>query len=741
MFAYRTPGVYFEDADNRTASLGLVRTDIAGLVGIARRGPIHRPVRVQSWTQFVSFFGLHMPAAYLAYSVEGFFSNGGDTCWVVRVADPELAQPSRAILYDSIGRPAVALSAACRIDNSGPFRSVQPSTDPANDIEPDPGVWGDAIAVTVRSSGGGRFTLTITCPGEPTEVYRDVVLDPADDRDIVKILNAVPPIPVSVRSSSSRPRASRSPQPGSRLVMANDLRSPAFDPAREKLVEALTLLSGGCDGLAPSHVLADARGAGCLRLIATPAGASGRTIRVKVDNGADASHFKLTLADPADTVNPPETWDALSLDPVDPGYVVTVLNDRWKGASSGSRLVRARDLTPPDPVSLQSGVPFPFAVGDIRVRPGPPVAGSFDLAGGLNPTHLSGVGAPPGQQFGLSTLEVIDEVSIVAMPDLAPPQPPPARIVKPSPPRCDRPRAAIVPPPRVPEVEPETAPFFSDSQVTALYDALMLHAALLRDRVVLIDPPALVAGVAAPSRTTATAPLDDGQEAQRVLAWLETQPIDSSYAALYYPWLLVDDPLALSGSVRPVPPCGHVAGVFARTDRDFGVHKPPANTEVEGARDLTDQVGDLAHGDLNERGVNVIRAYPGRGIRVYGARTLSSDVQWQFLNVRRLLLMIETAIDRGTQWVVFEPHNTALQDDLDRVIRSFLNDLWQRGMLDGATPADAFTVQCDDTTNPPEEIDAGRLICLVGVQPPPPAEFVIIRVGKTLEGTVILETA
>ena len=278
MFAYRTPGVYYEDADNRTASLGLVRTDIAGFVGIARRGPIHRPVKVQSWTQFVSLFGAHAAQAYLAYAVEGFFSNGGDTCWVVRVADPDLARPSRAVLYDTIGRPAVRLSAACRIDHSGSFRSVltsntakPPGQDPANDIELDPGVWGDGITVTVRASGLGRFTLTVACPGEPTEVYRDVVLDPADDRDAVKVLNAIPPLPASGRNGSGRARASSSPQPGSRLITATDLRSPSFNPATVSLVEALTLLSGGCDGLAPSLVLADARGAECLRLVATPA--------------------------------------------------------------------------------------------------------------------------------------------------------------------------------------------------------------------------------------------------------------------------------------------------------------------------------------------------------------------------------------------------------------------------------------------------------------------------------------
>jgi hypothetical protein len=561
------------------------------------------------------------------------------------------------------------------------------------------------------------------------------VLDPADDRDVIKVLNAVPPLPAGARTGSGRARGTSSPQPGSRLVTATDRRSPSFNPAKASLVDGVTLLSGGCDGLAPSIVLVDASGAECLRLVATPPGASGHTIRVTVTGGDDSGHFDLTLED----TGGPETWSGLSLDPNgSTGYVVAVLNDRWKGPGRGSRLVQARDLTPPD---LQTSARLSFCPDALRIRPGPPVAGQFVLAGGLNPSHLSGAGDPLGRRLGLATLETIDEVSTVAMPDLAPPQPPPSRVVKPRPPRCDGPPPPGVQPPKVPESEPETAPAFSDDQATALRGALVLHAELLRDRVVLIDPPALVAGVAGPPGSTATAPVGDGQETQRVLAWLESQPIDSTYAALYYPWILVDDPLALYGSVRAVPPCGHVAGVFARTDRDFGVHKPPANTEAEGVRDLTDRVGDLAHGDLNERGVNVIRAYPGRGIRVYGARTLSSDALWQFLNVRRLLLMIETAIDRQTQWVVFEPHNTALQQDLDRVIRSFLLDLWRRGMLDGATPDEAFFVKCDDTTNPPEEMDAGRLICLIGVQPPRPAEFVIIRVGKTLEGTVILETA
>ena len=151
------------------------------------------------------------------------------------------------------------------------------------------------------------------------------------------------------------------------------------------------------------------------------------------------------------------------------------------------------------------------------------------------------------------------------------------------------------------------------------------------------------------------------------------------------------------------------------------------------------QVDDIRHGVLNERGINVIRSFNGRGIRVAGARTLSSDIEWRYVNVRRLMTMIEEAIDESTQWTVFEPNNRDLWRDIDRVVRGFLDALWRRGMLDGATAEEAYFVRCDETTNPPEETDAGRVICLVGVQPPWPAEFVVVRIGKTQGATEIFE--
>jgi phage tail sheath protein FI len=197
--------------------------------------------------------------------------------------------------------------------------------------------------------------------------------------------------------------------------------------------------------------------------------------------------------------------------------------------------------------------------------------------------------------------------------------------------------------------------------------------------------------------------------------------------------------LLLEGTLRSVPPSGHIAGIYAKGDRSVGVHKPPGNEELEGVKDVQIAIDDIAHGALNDVAINVIREYRGRGIRVAGARTLSSDAEWRYVNVRRLLIMIEEAIDEQTQWTVFEPNNPDTWRAIDRVSRSLLDRLWRRGMLDGATPGEAYSVRCDETTNPPAEIEQGRTTCEIGVLPPWPAEFVVVRIGKSQGGTEILE--
>jgi phage tail sheath protein FI len=207
---------------------------------------------------------------------------------------------------------------------------------------------------------------------------------------------------------------------------------------------------------------------------------------------------------------------------------------------------------------------------------------------------------------------------------------------------------------------------------------------------------------------------------------------NSKFAAFYYPWIFVADP-ASAQQRRAVPPGGHVAGVYARTDRERGVHKAPANELVRGAIGVVAGVRDAEQGTFNEHNINVIRDFPGRGIRIWGARTLSSDSAWRYVSVQRLFIFLERSIDEGTQWATFEPNNEATWARFSDTVQQFLFACWRSGALQGMKPAEAFFVRCDRTTMSADDILNGRLICEVGIAPTRPAEFVIFRIfQKTL---------
>lgn len=251
--------------------------------------------------------------------------------------------------------------------------------------------------------------------------------------------------------------------------------------------------------------------------------------------------------------------------------------------------------------------------------------------------------------------------------------------------------------------------------VLAVQQGLIAHCELMGDRVAVLDPP-------------------PGLSPQEVAVWRsERAGYDSKYAALYYPWIDVADPS--TGRVSPVPPSGHVAGIWARNDDQRGVHKAPANEVVRGAVSLRTQLTKGEHDRLNPIGVNCIRAFPGRGIRVWGARTLASDPAWRYLNVRRLFNYLEESILAGTQWVVFEPNDDALWARIRRTVSAFLVNEWRKGALFGLTPDEAFYVKCDRETNPPESVDSGHVVCEIGVAPVRPAEFVVFRLSQLTSGT------
>jgi phage tail sheath protein FI len=251
--------------------------------------------------------------------------------------------------------------------------------------------------------------------------------------------------------------------------------------------------------------------------------------------------------------------------------------------------------------------------------------------------------------------------------------------------------------------------------VKAVQAAMIAHCENMRDRFAILDCP-------------------PGLNPQQMKDWrMNTAGYDTKYGAVYYPWVKVANPI--DGESIAVPPSGCMAGVYARSDNERGVHKAPANEVIRGATGVEMLITKGEQDILNPIGVNCIRSFPGRGIRVWGARTLSSDASWRYINVRRLFNFVEKSIQTGTQWIVFEPNDADLWARIRRDITAFLTNVWRSGALFGATPAQAFYVKCDEETNPQSVRDAGQVVIEIGMAPVKPAEFVIFRISQWANGS------
>ncbi len=245
-----------------------------------------------------------------------------------------------------------------------------------------------------------------------------------------------------------------------------------------------------------------------------------------------------------------------------------------------------------------------------------------------------------------------------------------------------------------------------------LQGKMIAHCEAAADRMAILDAP-------------------KGMKPQAIGDWrMDVAGYDSKFATLYYPWIEVMDPLSGGKTPMLVPPCGHVAGVWARSDGTRGVHKAPANEVLLAVNDLEFQITGDEQANLNKSGINCIRSFSGRGIRIWGARTLSSDPEWRYINVRRLFNYISESIMEGTQWAVFEPNDARLWTKLKISATNFLTRTWREGALFGATPAEAFYVKCDAETNPPDLVEAGQVTVEIGVAPVKPAEFVVFRISQ-----------
>jgi phage tail sheath protein FI len=402
-------------------------------------------------------------------------------------------------------------------------------------------------------------------------------------------------------------------------------------------------------------------------LIAARPGVTGVSVEIADADGENApeDRFKLLVRQGDQVV---ETYDASTRKNVK-SYLV--------GQARASRLIE---------VTEQRGAAQSRPAAQTVALPDAPAAPAATGPGTVSRIDPGEYVGDAAARTGFGGLETIDEITMVAVPDLM---------------------GAY----QRGDIDAEA--------VRTVQLAVISHCEQMGDRVAVLDAP-------------------PGLNAQQVRAWRNDEAgYDSRYATLYYPWVRVFDPAL--GRNTTVPPSGHVAGVWARSDAERGVHKAPANEVIRGAVDLELRLSKGEQDLLNPIGVNCIRAFPGRGIRIWGARTLSSDPAWRYLNVRRLFNYLEESILLGTQWVVFEPNDDRLWSSIRRNVTAFLQEEWRRGALFGRTAAEAFYVKCDRDNNPQESIDQGRVVCEIGVAPVKPAEFVVFRLAQFSDTTSLID--
>jgi phage tail sheath protein FI len=303
------------------------------------------------------------------------------------------------------------------------------------------------------------------------------------------------------------------------------------------------------------------------------------------------------------------------------------------------------------------------------------LSGGRDGIEAITPEDFIGIDMGPGERAGLLALAAIDEVALLVAPDAM----------------------------RFYDREPGPA---GELKAQRVQDQMISICELQKDRFAILDIP-------------------QTKDIEWVRRW--RRRTDSSYCAYYWPWLRA---AGADEKPRILPPSGFLAGCYARSDVEHGVHHGPANQEIHGVSDVALRVTEDHLGLLNSDLVNTFRIQ--RGVRAWGVRTSSSDPAWRYIPVRRLFIMLRRSLESGFAWITFEPNNAATWDLMQRRTSEFLSSLYTRGMLAGGNEQQAYFVKCDAETNPPEQIDSGMLICEVGVAPVIPAEFIMISLVQTM---------
>jgi hypothetical protein len=727
---YTTPGIYFEQVDRVRPALGLLRTDIAAMAGYTARGPLLMPVKVSGWRQFTAVFGDPLPYTFLPRAVQGFFDNGGAACYIVRVADPDQAKVAAAYLSGSDGATTLQVWASHgRLHDASTdeplltrrllrIRELQATyhapvveTAVIGMDEParldSPGAWANELAVSLQNASLGT-TETDTSRSQPVDGNSSYVLGLSGIETGSIVL-------LSQNGVESYRLVKEINAPASQLIWDSPLTG--FDLTRPILLESVEF---------SLFVLRDGQIVERFENVSISAGHS-RFVEKVVQ---ETSHLIDMIAARAVTAGDSINGDHLPVE----AEPVNLAGGRDGLASVNKAdflaalialqeidevsVLAIPDLVLPEQVETSDRHETPQAV-DCEVLEPPPngqLAGVVLEALGTADVPQAGVNVQVIGGPAQTTTDAAGEFLLTALPleqvtllltkegyhDL----------------EVTAQGYTVLPEDKaVFYLSPKTLPpVFDLDTIFEVQTAMIAQGENGHYRVALLDPPSSMLGL------------------EEIQTWRAR--FDTTYAALYYPWLRITDE---GGDLVDVPPSGHVAGLIARTDLKSGVHRAPANAILENVKALTHVVNDAEQGLLNPTGINCIRSLPGRGLLVYGARTVTSNSEWRYLNVRRLLLMIEKTAELGHQWAVFEANDPILRQALTFSLGSFLNVLWRRGALAGNSPEAAYRVQCNENNNPPEVIDNGRLIVDVAVAPAIPFEFIKFRLGRTVEAVEVTE--
>jgi phage tail sheath protein FI len=710
---YLSPGVYIEEQDTGPEPIEGVSTSVTAFVGVTQMGPLdfNPPVLVTSFPEYQRTFGTYFTPAFstsppagdgdsynlLPYAVAGFFNNGGQLLYIKRVGRaasagvnaPAYAAVANSDLENYAGSPAIMTRLAQSAVPNGVNESIYVaatvgiqvnSTITLNQIKN--GVSSSSGALTVASYNDqtGQVTFSAAIP-KPTPASANATYYDSN-YTTVEVSGAYTPAPNSgfFLLQAGSQGAWANPQPTGDVGLQVQIKPSSRAQAQIQVPVSGTQiqLTSGASFYSGA-------------IIEINTGTNKYYAKVQTVNGAMLTLSPAMLAANVTAIN--------AVVGTSPVWVRT-----WEfdiSAAYGNTTENFPGLT------LDPSTPYYFAtaiangssllsVPTASLTPTPPPTDLTTVPvalDGLNVTLTGGsdgdcplasdyVGndGGPGDRTGIAALIDASEVSIIAAPG-------------------------------------------KTDQTTQ--NALIAQCENLKYRFAILDPqPTPTAG--APTMTTI--------QTQRDL-------YDTEYAAIYFPRIVISDPI--SGNPLPICPSGHMAGIYAQTDVTRGVWKAPANVVINGILSLEVKLSKGDQDILNPEpnNINALRDFTkqGRGLRVYGARVITSDEEWKYINVRRLFIFLEASLDEGTQWAVFEPNDQTLWNRLIQSVSSFLTTIWQQGGLMGATADQAYFVKCGYDTMSSDDIENGRLIMLVGVAPVFPAEFVIIRIGQWAGGSSVQE--